>query len=154
MMSGTYKAALRRAKAEYATFRHRLQEATQQQEDLEIHLGKLRETIFALSRITGQPFSEQEHLGFTDAIRLAFKTAPGQKMTAIDVRARLAQLGWDFAGHSNVLASIHTILNRLEARREIRSAGASDGKKAFVWIPRLGSNRLRSSTKARSRPNA
>jgi hypothetical protein len=103
-----------------------------------MHIGKLRETIAALYRITGQEFAENDELGITDAIRLAFKTAPGQKMTALDVRGRLEQLGFDLSGYRNVLASIHTVLKRLEEKREISRIDTVGGKAAYAWMPRLG----------------
>jgi hypothetical protein len=138
MRDQNYKAALWQAKAEFSVSRHRLAEYIQKQEELEMHLGALRKTIAALSRITGQEFVEEDDLGLTDTIRLALKMATGQQMTALDVRQGLEQLGYDLQGYHNVLASIHTVLKRLEARREIRKAGTVQGKPAYTWMPRLG----------------
>jgi multidrug resistance efflux pump len=133
-----YKAALEQAKADFSTSRHRLTEYIQKQEELEMHLCALRETIAALSRITGQEFVEEDDLGLTDTIRLTLKMATGEQMTALDVRQGLEQLGYDLRDYHNVLASIHTVLKRLEARREIRKAGTVKGKPAYTWVPRLG----------------
>lgn len=133
----TYRLALERAKADLHDCRRRLKECSQMHEALEIELGRLRAAVFSLSQITGSDFVDEEVLGLTDAVRLAFKLVPGRWMTAQDVRTNIAALGFDLLGYSNILASIHTIIKRLQGRHEISSGRGTDGTTVHRWIPRL-----------------
>src|ERR1700674_96814 len=143
MNDDPYKAALERAKADMDALHHELDRCTQAREELEIRLGKVRETIAALCAITGEEFAEGNAPGITDAIRLALKMVPAQQMTPLDVRKKLLQLGFDFSNYGNVLASVHAVLQRLEAKREIRKSKKREGKTAYTWIPRLGARAFR-----------
>ena len=73
-------------------------------------------------------------MGLTDAIRQAFKTAPNVQMGATGVRSRLKQIGFDITVYGNLLASIHTVLGRLEKSGEIKHVSNSTEGKMYVSV--------------------
>jgi hypothetical protein len=83
----------------------------------------------------GQEYIAEDAIGLTDAIRQAFRTAPNTQMNAIGVRARLQQMGFDLTQYGNVLASIHTVLGRLQQKNEIRPTGMVGNSQAYMANP-------------------
>jgi len=45
-------------------------------------------------------------------------------------------MGYDTGKYGNLMASVHSIIGRLEKRGEIRSSGTIGGKPAHVWVPK------------------
>jgi len=131
-----YKDMLERAKADYIASQQKLGAHAHQIELLEERISGLRETIFALSRmLRAEPFEEADALGLTDAIRQAYRTHGGP-LVPTDVRARLESMGCDTGKYGNLMASIHSVIGRLEKRGEIRPSGTVGGKAAHVWVPK------------------
>jgi hypothetical protein len=45
-------------------------------------------------------------------------------------------MGYDTGKYGNLMASVHSIIGRLEKRGEIRSSGTIGGKPAHAWVPK------------------
>ena len=142
MDDAAYKEMLDQAKADYCALQEKMGECLKEQQHLEKRIVGIRETIVALSNLLGEEFVEEDALGLTDAIRQAFKTAVGP-MAPTDVRGRLEQLGYDISKYGNVMASVHSVLNRLVQRREVAQEGTIGAKPAYRWT---GSMRVRIAT--------
>jgi hypothetical protein len=138
----TYKDALDKAKKDLATRTHALAVAQEQAAEAERDIVELRQTIAALAKLCGESeFVEEDALGITDAVRLAFKTEQsknslyglgGNGLSAHDVRAKLESMG--YAGRwGNVLASIHTVIKRLADMGELEAAGNINGRDTYIW---------------------
>jgi hypothetical protein len=139
MTSDTYKEALKQAKADLAAQVEILGEAQEAAAKAEKAIVELRQTVAALQRLCGQgEFVEEDALGITDAVRMAFKTHEvgmyglGEGMSAHDVREKLEGMG--YAGRwGNVLASIHTVIKRLFEKGELEAMGNLNGRETFRW---------------------
>lgn len=133
MATDTYKNALKQAKADLAEQVETLGRAQDCAEKAEKAIVELRQTIAALQRLCGEPeFVEEDALGLTDAIRMAFRTA-ARDMSAHDVREQMENMG--YAGRwGNLLASIHTVIGRLHKKGEIQPRGNVNGKDVYRWV--------------------
>jgi hypothetical protein len=116
-----YRTALDAAIGEYESLGERRREIDQR-------LAELAQTIGTLSRLLG--LTPTVPLGLTDGCRLVLRA--GVPMTPIDVRDRLAGIGFDLSKYSSDLAAIHTVLRRLNEAGEIRLI-ARPGKPAYLW---------------------
>jgi len=139
MTPKAYEVALRDAKQELAESVAELGEAQNRAQELEQRIGDLRQTISVLSKLCGQEDVDLENaLGLTDAIRLAFSSLGTNSVTAQEMRLHLEAQGFNTRRYGNLLASIHTVLGRLEKKSEIRQTGTRpDGKPAYAWIPKM-----------------
>ena len=130
-----HRQALEQFKGEIVAKKLELGKCIQKQEALETSIAKLQEVAVAIARLLGEEYVPEDAMGLTDAIRQAFKTTPNVAMTTKEVRARLQQMGFDIAQYGNVLASIHTVISRLHAKKEIKHAAVrNDGKPAYQWV--------------------
>ena len=138
MTTETYRDALKQAKtdlAEQVAILGKAQEATEKAEKT---IVELRQTIASLQRLCGEPeYVEEDALGLTDAIRMAFKTQDnsGNGMSAQDVRTKLESMGYS-GRWGNVLASIHTVIKRLHEKKEIEASGNLNGRETYRWAGR------------------
>jgi|SRR5271163_2191881 len=136
MTTDTYKEALKQAKADLADRVATLGAAQDTAERAEKDIVELRQTIAALQRLCGEPeFVEEDALGLTDAIRLAFKTEDSKRMggmSAQDVREKMESMGYR-GRWGNLLASIHTVIKRLFDKGELEAAGNLNGRETFRW---------------------
>src|SRR6266567_673985 len=126
----TYKEALKQAKKDLSSRSQALAVAQEQAAEAERDIVELRQTIAALAKLCGEPeFVEEDALGLTDAIRMAFKThAPsmyglGNGLSAHDVRTKLESMGYAGRWGDNLLASVHTVIKRLHEKGEVEAAG-------------------------------
>jgi hypothetical protein len=71
-------------------------------------------------------------LGLTDACRMVLKAA-GDTLTGVEVRQRLDVMGFDVGRYANDLASIHTVLKRLNQAGEADFEPRAHGKPAYRW---------------------
>jgi uncharacterized coiled-coil protein SlyX len=128
-----YKAALLTAKNELISAITDLGETQNRTLELEQRIADLRQTISVLSKLCGErEMDVEEALGLTDAIRAAFvSVGKDQSLTAQEVRLRLEAHGFNTRRYGNLLASIHTVIKRLENKKEIRCAGAKGDKNAY-----------------------
>ena len=153
----TYKEALGQAKKDLEKATEKLGVAQEQAIEAERDIVELRQTIAALAKLCGESeFVEEDALGITDAVRMAFKTDEpgmyglGNGLTAHDIRAKLESMG--YAGRwGNILASIHTVIKRLREKKEIEAVGNINGMDCYRWAAnaktrnaagRLNQNRL------------
>lgn len=138
MMMDTYKRALEQAKADLAKRVADLGAAQKLAELAEKEIFELRQTVSALQRLCGESeYVEEDALGLTDAIRMTFKTADGgASLTAQDVKELMENSG--YAGRwGNLLASIHTVIKRLQTKGEIEASGNVNGRDTFRWTGRV-----------------
>lgn len=143
MATDTYRDALKQAKSDLAEQVETLGRAQDCAEKAEKAIVELRQTIAALQRLCGEPeFVEEDALGLTDAIRMAFKTQEAgmyglmsTAMSAQDVRDKMERMGYG-GRWGNLLASIHTVIKRLHEKGELQAAGNLNGKETYTWIRR------------------
>jgi hypothetical protein len=118
-----YRPALDAALREYETL-------ARQRSEIDERLARLAQTIGSLTRlchlVPTVPF------GLTDACRMVLKAA-GHPLTALEVRAQLDAMGFDLARYSNELASIHTVLKRLNQAGEADFVPRVWEKPAYGW---------------------
>jgi hypothetical protein len=122
-MADDYRKALEKATREYAAL---LAERTR----LDQRLAQLAQTIGSLMRLCD--LTPTVSLGLTDACRMVLKAA-GHPLTAVEVRQQLEAMGFDVARYANDLASIHTILKRLNQAGEADFVPRAQGKPAWRW---------------------
>jgi len=129
-----YLGALAEAKKELAQAVAELGEAQNRALELEQRIVDLRQTVSVLSKLCGEEDMDiEDSLGLTDAIRSAFvSVGPHYSLTAQEVRLRLEAQGFNTRRYGNLLASIHTVIKRLEAKHEIRGTGTKGDKPAYA----------------------
>jgi hypothetical protein len=134
MTLDTYKESLRQAKLDLTKTIADLGDTEAKAERLVKQIAELRQTVFALSRLCGEPeFVEEDALGLTDVIRLAYKSAAGGPvLTLQDVKDRIDSMGYG-GRWGNLLASVHTVTKRLVLKGDVVSAGSVNGKDAYAW---------------------
>jgi len=151
MTTDTYKEALKQAKSDLLEQVAILGTAQDCAEKAERAIVELRQTIAALQRLCGEPeFVEEDALGLTDAIRMAFKTEivegglPANGMSAHDIRTKMESMGYR-GRWGNLLASIHTVIKRLHEKGELEATGNLNGRETFRW--RTGPRGIRPASK-------
>jgi hypothetical protein len=133
----TYKESLKQAKLDLTKAIADLGDAEAKAERANKQIAELRQTVTVLSRLCGEPeFVEEDTLGLTEVIRLAYKSAVGGPgMTLQDVKERIDSMG--YAGRwGNLLASVHTVTKRLLAKGDVEPAGNVNGKDTYCWSGR------------------
>lgn len=133
MTDTDYKAVLDQAKKDLLKTQNELGQLLKQQEEMEKKIAGLRATIAALSRMLDEEFDEEDAIGLTDAIRHAFrKVGIAGHLTPTEVKGQLEMMGYDTAKYGNVMASVHTVVNRLLNQKEIKEVGKrADGKPCY-----------------------
>lgn len=135
MTTDTYKQALKQAKTDLAEQVQILGKAQDSAEKAEKAIVELRQTIAALQVLCGEPeFVEEDALGLTDAIRMAFRTT-GRDMSSHDVREQMESMGYG-GRWGNLLASIQTVIPRLYKKGEIQPMGNVNGRDTYRWVGR------------------
>ena len=118
-----YRRALEKATREYeALLAERIR--------LDQRLAQLTQTIGSLMRLCR--LTPTVSLGLTDACRMVLK-AGGHPLTAVEVREHLDAMGFDVTRYANDLASIHTIMKRLNDSGEADFVPRAHGKPAWRW---------------------
>jgi hypothetical protein len=67
-----------------------------------------------------------------DACRLILKSDP-RSWTPSEIREQLKVIGYDASGHTNLLASIHSVMKRIKASGDANSKEAEDGSGTTYW---------------------
>lgn len=137
MTSDTYKQSLQQAKLDLTKAIAELGNAEAIVERKSKEIVELRQTVTVLSRLCGEPeFVEEDVLGLTDVIRLAYKSAAGGPgLTLQDVKERIDSMG--YAGRwGNLLASVHTVTKRLLNKGDVEAAANVNGKDTYRWAGR------------------
>jgi hypothetical protein len=140
----SYKRSYKVAIDELSKLMEEYEELENQMEALRKRISTVRRGVVGLAGLCGAiPGREYPHLfphnistdiGFTDAIREVLKSK-GQYVgfTPVGVRDALKAAGFDLSKYKNPLASIHTILKRLEMKSEARGVTQDDGSITYVW---------------------
>jgi hypothetical protein len=123
MTHDDYRRALEAAGREYEAL-------GEQRRAIDQRLAELAQSIATLSKLLG--LTPTVPMGLTDAVRLVVRGA-GIPMTPIDVRDRLAAIGFDVSKYVNDLAAVHTILKRLNEAGELRFVARAPGKHQYTW---------------------
>jgi hypothetical protein len=137
MTLDTYKESLKQAKLDLTKAIVDLGNAEAVVERKHKEIVDLRQTVTVLSRLCGEPeFIEEDTLGLTEVIRLAYKSAVGGPgLTLQDVKDLIDSMG--YAGRwGNLLASVHTVTKRLIAKGDVEPAGNVNGKDTYRWAGR------------------
>jgi hypothetical protein len=137
MTLDTYKESLKQAKLDLTKAIAELGNAEAIVERKTKEIVELRQTVTVLGRLCGEPeFVEEDALGLTEVIRLAYKSAVGgPNLTLQDVKERIDSMG--YAGRwGNLLASVHTVTKRLIAKGDVEPAGNVNGKDTYCWAGR------------------
>lgn len=138
-----YKQALKTVRADLEAARQREVEVNDDLLETRGRIADLVATERSLARLCGEDSVTNlagvnsdlaEMVGLTDAVRALLKASYPEAMTALDVRNRLAAVGFDSKRFSNLTASIHTTLKRLERTREVKKS-LKNGKAAYEWNP-------------------
>jgi hypothetical protein len=130
-MASDYQTDLNEAKAG-------LRKLLDQREQLETDIARQRFRIASLMALT-EPRGEIDQVvgmssgGLTDACRTALRSA-SSSLTPIQVKDRLARLGFPVNHYKNVMAAIHTVLKRLVEARELFVVRTEGGGMAYQWI--------------------
>lgn len=88
------------------------------------HLGPLADIGFGANRPVG--------LGITDAVRWVLRNS-AQRLSPRDVHQQLIEKEYDLSGLSSPMASIYTILRRLEVDAEEVEREKEDGRVYYKW---------------------
>ena len=105
-----------------------------QRREIDDRLAQLAQTIGTLNRLCG--FVSSVPWGLTDACRVVLKNA-GKAMTPTEVRDRLEAIGVDLSKYTNSLATVHTVLKRLNQAQEVLLVDLPAGKFACEWRPSI-----------------
>jgi len=139
-----YKRSLEFAKTELAQLQTERNTLSERVAEIDRQIVEVIEGIKGLARLCDQQPSKEllsgkslplrGKKGLTDAVRFALQTSR-KPLTAVDVRERLYSLGFDIAKYkTDFLATLHTVLKRLNTHREVDVEPLADGKNAYKWI--------------------
>jgi chromosome segregation ATPase len=132
-----FKTTLGNAKSEFVALQQELGECLARQEELEKKLAAVRQMIYSFSNVLGETFDEADELGLTEAVRQAFKSS-SSAMSALQVKGRMVDLGFDIAKYGNIMAAVHTVIGRLVKQSEIMQNGTDGaGKPCYQSIPKM-----------------
>lgn len=104
-----------------------LAELLRQREALATKIAKQQTRVAALAALCEaseeiDDMTEMDLGGLTNACRTAFRAAGNKGLMPTEVRGALERLRFPTQTHKNILASIHTVIRRLEDAGEIRKA--------------------------------
>ncbi|HEV2022924.1 MAG TPA: hypothetical protein VGQ94_10425 [Terriglobales bacterium] len=115
-----------------------LVENVRERQSLEMRSRKLQEDIAHLAALCGESVEDPiKQLGLTDAIRYVLgKASHGQIplhrfMTPVEIREAISKGGFDISKYSNVMASIHTVLQRLKKKGQVTFVNFKGG--SYMW---------------------
>jgi len=127
-----------------------LADLLRQREQLATKIAKQLTRVAALATLSEENKEETNMMetelgGLTNACRTAFRAAGSRGLMPTEVRSALEQLRFPTRSHKNILASIHTVIRRLEEAGEIQRAihdvhGGQD-KSVYQWaLPSYGAS--------------
>ena len=103
--------------------------ALAEQAALESRISHLRQSILHLTKLCG--YQPTVPFGLTDACRLVLHSAPAP-LTAVGIRDRLQQIGFDLDRYANPLAAIHTTLKRMTEAGDAEPSPDETSRTAYV----------------------
>jgi hypothetical protein len=114
-----------------------LMQCVKEKREIDQRMSKLRSLIVANANLLPEAEravftrrANESFAGFTDSIREIFRTHVNG-LTPIQVRDKLLELGFDLNSQSNPMASIHSVIRRLESAGEIEERRNLEGEKTF-----------------------
>lgn len=137
--SQAYREALQRAQIQ-------LVEKLRQRDVLNLEIIKLQQQIKSLAFFCAETEKQEGFLqavaaeiSFTETVHAIVRNAE-RPLTAMDVRDRLGNYGYDLSVYSNPLAFVHTALKRLARDRRIRevSRGQYGPNRMYEALLKLG----------------
>jgi hypothetical protein len=117
-----------------------LEELEIQQEEIERHIARLRQTLVGLAPLC-EPQNDaliagfkqlMDSLSLSDAVRQILQATNGP-LAPTEIKQRLIVMGKDLSTQKNVMASIHSLLKRLMESKEIES---KDSGLTYQWKAR------------------
>jgi hypothetical protein len=140
----------REYRAEFERERKLLAELLRERETLSTRIAKQQTRVAAFAALCESSeeiddMTEMELGGLTNACRTAFRAAGNKGLVPTEVRGALERLRFPIHTHKNILASIHTIIRRLEQAGEIRKTihdkHAGEDKSVYRWaLPTYGAS--------------
>ena len=130
LTTDVYKAALDKAFDEWTNLQN-------QEREITVRKNQLRQTFLALYPLVyPEPGgADISSMTLANAIRTVIGGSH-RPITAIEMRGRLTDLGYDLAKYENPMASIHTAMNRMVESEEMIYV-EEDNKKKFSPGPEL-----------------
>jgi hypothetical protein len=137
-------------KAELERERRALGDLLRQREQLATKIARQQTRVAALAALCEaseeiDDMTEMELGGLTNACRTAFRAAGKRGLMPTEVRNALERLRFPTQTHKNILASVHTVIRRLEQAGEIRKAmhdkHDGDDRSVYQWAgPNYGAS--------------
>jgi hypothetical protein len=106
-----------------------------ERDELRKEIEHTKRIIASIASLVGESGAVSE-MGFTDACRLMLNNAHPEWISGLEIREALSRAGFDLTGYANAMASIYTILRRLEEADEIEKK-EEDGKTLFRFKPEM-----------------
>lgn len=144
MTNDNYREALDNALNELTDLMDQREELDERREVLHQRIMKLRGAVRGLAGLCDIDDVEEENpslfpdeysdrdIGLTDAIRTVLSSHGEAFLSPVFIRDRLADVGFDIKTHKNILASIHTVLKRLQRQGEA-APWTKEGRTAYKW---------------------
>jgi hypothetical protein len=123
-----------------------LQQLRQQRADVTRRIGTIKQTLAGLANLFGDSVLSDDllefldrknagrQMGFTRACRVVLMNSSlplGARQVCDELKRRFAEV---IARHKDPLASVTTVLNRLEEYGEARSCSTSSGRRMWEWV--------------------
>lgn len=140
-----YRKTLEAALEELTTLMAERETLDEKRDALHERIMKLRRAVRGLANLcdAGNVDAEYPHLfpdewsdgdvGLTDAIRKVLSSHEEAYLSPVFIRDRLADVGFDIKTHKNILASIHTVLKRLQRQGEAAPV-LREGRSVYKWV--------------------
>ena len=132
-MSLNYREMFDQIKAQIVNKRAELSVCIARVDELEDEIVALQQTASGLAKTLREEYVAEDELGLTDAIRKVFKQNASKDFTALEVKAELEEMGYNLSKYGNVMASIHSVINRILGK-DIRQSGTKTGKPCYRWV--------------------
>ena len=143
----------------YKSAAEELESLLTDQERIEERILSLRKSMTALATLISQhegkdkDFTEYAHASLQQMVDTSLTrdihrivAASKKPLTATEIKTELTELGAGLDDHSNPLATIHAILNRLAESKRAKET-VKDGKKAWMSVTKSRRDRIRSMAK-------
>lgn len=109
----------------------------------DVRLARVRAARASLLALTDEEPPEFDG-GLADACRTILKSNANRSMSPLEVRDALKGIGYDASKHTNLMASIHSVLKRLVQSNEAKSKEAKDGSGTrYTWLDSRTSKTVR-----------
>ena len=115
-----------------------LERIKEQKKQLAIREVQLNESVRALLPLVGAWQVNVNEYSLSNAVRFIFNSlepGSGRGLTAMEVRSKLEDLGYDLTKYENPLASIHTCVRRMIETEELNLMESSEDEKKKKFEP-------------------